>query len=287
MALCLAHGGPAPGTVPGVGPVLAFDPAAGLLVVVAAALYAGGVRRLACRGRRWRRPRSIAFAAGLVTVALATQSGLAGAEAERFSAHIAQHVLLGMVAPALFALGAPVTLALQASSRPTQTLLLAVLEHPVVRVLTHPVSAWVLFGTSLVVLYFSPLLELSLGDEAVHAAVHLQFLAAGGLFCWTAVGVDPLPRRMPHGARLLFVVLAVPVHAIVGLALLGTTELLAGAFYGTGAAALADQRVGAGLLWATGDLFGVVLAGVVLAQWMGHEERVARRHDRAGLATSR
>jgi putative copper resistance protein D len=282
-------GGPSSGTVPSadVGPVLAFDPAAGLLVAVAVVLYARGVRRLARRGRRWRRPRSVAFGAGLLVVALATQTGLAGAEAERFSGHVVQHVLVGMVAPALFALGAPVTLALQASSRSIQTVLLRLLERRVVAVLTHPVSAWVIFGGSLVVLYFSPLLELSLTNAAVHAAVHLQFLAAGGLFCWTAIGVDPLPRRLPHGARMLFVLLAVPVHAIMGLALLSGTELLAGAFYGSGSEALADQRVGAGLLWATGDLFGVILAGVVLGQWMGHEERVARRHDRLTLAEPR
>jgi putative copper resistance protein D len=270
-----------------VGPVLAFDPAAGLLIVVAAVLYAGGTRRLAQRGRRWRRARSAAFAGGLVVVVAATQTGLAGAEAERFSLHVVQHLLLGMVAPALFALSAPVTLALQASSRPTQTVLLSVLDHPVVAVLTHPATAWAVFGGSLAAMYFSPLLELSLQNEVVQAAVHLQFLTAGGLFCWTAVGVDPLRRRIPHGARLLFVLLAVPVHAIVGLALLGATEILAASFYGSGAGALADQRVGAGLLWATGDLFGVVLAGVVLGQWMGHEERVARRHDGLTLAEPR
>ncbi len=275
------------GTVAVVGPVVAFDPAAALVVVVGAVLYLGGVRRLAGRGRRWRPARSVAFVAGLLTVVAATQTGLAGAEAERFSLHVVQHLLLGMVAPALFALSAPVTLALQASSRSTQTVLLGVLDHPVVAVLTHPATAWALFGGSLVALYFSPLLELSLENEVVHVAVHLQFLATGGLFCWTAIGVDPLRRRLPHGARLLFVLLAVPVHAIVGLALLGSTELLAASFYGSGPAALSDQRVGAGVLWATGDLFGVILAGVVLAQWMAHEERVGRRHDRLTLAGRR
>ncbi|MBW3580725.1 MAG: cytochrome c oxidase assembly protein [Actinobacteria bacterium] len=260
------------------GPVIAFDPAAALVVVVAGVLYLGGVRRLA-DGRGWPARRTTAFVAGLVVVALATQSGLAGAEADRFSIHTVQHVLLGMVAPALMALGAPVTLALQASRRPTQMVLLRVLHSAPLRLLTHPVAAWLVFGGSLVGLYFTRVLELSLTNDLIHAGVHLQFLVAGGLFCWTAVGVDPLSWRLPHGARLLFVVLAVPVHAIIGLALMGTSTPVAESF-GTSAAALADQRVGGGILWATGDLFGVILAGVVLAQWMGHEERVARRHDR-------
>ncbi len=261
------------------GPALALDPAAALVVVVAGLLYLAGVRRLSAR-RGWPARRSVPFVVGLAVVVLATQSGWVGAEAERFSAHTVQHVLLGMVAPALLALGAPVTLALQASSRSTQVVLLRLLHSAPVRLVTHPVSAWLVFGGSLVVLYFSPVLELSLTNEGVHAAVHVQFLAAGGLFCWTAIGVDPIRWRLPHGARLLFVMLAVPVHAVIGLSLMGATEPLAPASFGTGAAALADQRVGGGILWATGDLFGVVLAGVVLAQWMSHEERVGRRHDR-------
>ncbi|MBW3574169.1 MAG: cytochrome c oxidase assembly protein [Actinobacteria bacterium] len=261
------------------GPAIALDPAAALVVVVAGVLYLGGVRRLA-RGRGWPARRTRAFVAGLVVVAIATQSGLAGAEADRFSIHTVQHVLLGMVAPALMALGAPVTLALQASRRPTQVVLLRLLHSAPLRLLTHPVTAWLVFGGSLILLYFTPVLELSLTNDVVHGAVHLQFLTAGGLFCWTAVGLDPLQWRLPHGARLLFVVLAVPVHAIVGLSLMGAVEPLAGGAFGTDAAALADQRVAGGILWATGDLFGVILAGVVLAQWMAHEERAGRRHDR-------
>lgn len=262
------------------GPAISLDPGAALLVIVLSVLYTGGVRRLAARERPWPGARSGAFAAGLAVLVLATQSGLAGAESDRFSLHAVQHVLLGMVTPALLALGAPVTLALQAASRPTQTALLRLLHHPVVAVLTHPVTAWLVFGGSLVVLYFSPLLELTLRNDLAHAAVHLQFLAAGGLFCWTAIGVDPLRWRIPHGARLLFVLLAVPVHTVVGLAVLGSRSSLVGGFYGSGAEALADQRLGGGILWATGDLFGVLLAGVVLAQWWTHEERVGRRHDR-------
>lgn len=268
------------GTVGRMGPAVSLDPGGVLLAAVLSVLYVGGVRRLAARERAWPPGRSVAFAGGVAIIVIATQSGLAGADSDRFSLHAVQHVLLGMVAPALLALGAPVTLALQATSRHTQTALLRFLHHRALAALTHPVTAWLIFGGSLVVLYFSPLLELTLRNDLAHAAVHLQFLAAGGLFCWTAIGVDPLRWRLPHGARLLFVLLAVPVHAVVGLAVLGSTSALVGGFYGTGPEALADQRLGGGILWATGDLFGVVLAGVVLVQWMAHEERVGRRHDR-------
>ena len=238
-----------------------------LVVVVAAALYAAGVRRLGRRGRRWSPARSASFAGGLAVLAVA----LALPDTERFSAHTTQHLLLGMVGPVLLALGAPVTLALQASSRPVQTALLRVIHGRVVGALTHPLLAWVVFAVSLPALYLTPLLDLSVRNDLVHAAVHLHLLAAGCLLVWPLLGVDPVRWRLPYGLRMLAVLLLVPFHAVVGLAILSSGEvLLAGG-------SLGDQRTGAGILWAAGDLVGVVVAGVVLAQWWAHEERVALR----------
>ena len=258
----------------------------GGLVLVAAlgAGYVVGVRRLGRRGRRWPRGRSAAFALGTATILVATQSGMARYDGVLFSAHSAQHVLLGMVAPALLALGAPITLALQAAARPMQQVLLRVLHHPAARVLAHPVVAWVLFGGTLVALYAGPLLELSLRNDLAHGAVHVHFLAAGALFCWTAIGTDPSPHRLHPGARVGFVFLAVPLHAIVGISLLSTTSLLAGGYYGEAPPpwlrdVLADQRLGAGILWAAGELFGLALTGIALLRWMGAEERAGRRAD--------
>lgn len=262
-----------------------FEPATALALLLGAGLYVAGVRRLAARGRRWPRSRSVATGAGLLVVAVATQSGLARYDTVSFSLHSLQHVLLGMVAPALLALGAPVTLALQASSRPTTTVLLRWLHRGPVAIAGNPFVAWFLFGGTLFALYFTALLEWSVRNELVHVAVHLHFVAVGAAFCWTALAVDPGRWRLPHGARLLFVLLAVPVHAILGLALLGGEQLVAGGVYAEVAPAwltdpVADQRVGAGILWGAGELFALFLAGAILVQWVRHDEREARRIDR-------
>lgn len=264
------------------------DPAMVLLLVLAAGLYWGGVRRLGQRAapRRWPPARSAAFGTGLATIAFATSSGLARYDTVLLSLHTVQHVLLGMLAPMLLALGAPVTLALQASGRPMQQVLLKAVHHPVIAALTSPVVAWVLFGGTLFALYFSPLFELSLRNDVVHQAVHVHFLVVGGLFCWTAVGLDPMRRRIGHPARLLFVLLAVPFHAFLGLAVLSSdTHPLGGAVYGAvdrswGSTLIADQHVAAGVLWAVGDLFGVLAGAVVVAQWMTADARRQAREDR-------
>jgi cytochrome c oxidase assembly factor CtaG len=253
-----------------------FDPASVLLLGVTGGLYALGVRRLARRGRRWPIGRTVAFGAGWLVLLVATCSGLGRYDTETFSAHAAQHALLGMAAPFLLVLGAPVTLALSASDRPTRTVLLRALHSAPVRLLTHPLVIWVLFGGTLVALYGSPLLEATTQNAAVHALVHLHVVVVGVLFCEVAFGADALPRPLPHWARLVFVLFAVPFHAVVGLALLGARDVVAPAAY----ASLHDQRIGAGILWGTGELFGLAAAGVVLARWMAAEDRAARREDR-------
>jgi putative membrane protein len=256
-----------------------------VVVVAAAAGYALGVHRLARRGRSWPRSRSLSFAAGLVVILVATQSGLAAYDRVLFSLHVVQHLLLGMVAALLLVLSAPVTLALQASGRTGQRRLLRALHSHPVRVMTHPVTAWLLFGGTLAVLYFTGLYELSLRNNWVHAAVHAHFLVVGFLFMAVVVAVDPIPVALGFGARLLYVLVALPFHAFLGVAILTADDVLAAGWYENvvrdwGASPLSDQRTGAGLLWVAGELFGVVAALVVVRRWMAHEERAGARHDR-------
>lgn len=254
-------------------------------VAASAALYVIGVRRLHARGRPWPAGRIAAFLSGLAVMLVATESGLAAYDDILFSLHIVQHILLGMVAPLLLVLGAPVTLALQASSRSSQRRILRVLHSAPVRVLTHPLTAWLLFGTSIVTLYFTSLYELSLRNEWFHLWTHAYFVVAGCLFLAHVVGLDPIPHAMGYGARLLYVVVLLPFHTFVGVALLTMNTVIASGWYAQverrwGASPLADQRTGAGLLWVSGELFGLLCIGIVVYQWMSAEERAAARHDR-------
>jgi putative membrane protein len=264
---------------------VAIDPVAALLTVTAGFLYLRGAALQRRRGHRWRTWRTVSFMIGLAVIALATQTGLARYDTSYFSLHVVQHILLAMVAPVFIVLGAPVTLALQASSASGQRGLLRLVQNPVAAVVTHPLTAWCVFSATLFVLYFTPLYELSLRNSVVHAWLHVHFVVSGCLFAESVVGLDPHRVRLPHPARLLLVALTVPVHAVLGIALLTRDDVIAGVWYlgrrdGFGDQLLLDQRLGAGLLWAAGELYGVALAALVLTQWMRHSEREARRHDR-------
>ncbi|HUQ63083.1 MAG TPA: cytochrome c oxidase assembly protein [Acidimicrobiales bacterium] len=253
-----------------------FDPLPIIGLVVGLVLYVGGVRRLAHRGRRWPPARTVSFVSGTVVVALALLSGLASYDESRFVVHVVQHLMVSMVAAVFFVLSGPITLALQAGSRTTQRRLVRVLHSRPIAALTHPVAALALFGGTLFVLYFTGLYDLSLRNRSVHELVHLHFLFVGLLFFWMVVGVDVMRGRLPYGACLLCVLATVPMHAFLGIALMSSSSPLFSSH------TLADQRAGAGILWAVGDLVTLVVGGIVLAQWMSHEERVAAREDRLG-----
>jgi putative copper resistance protein D len=268
-----------------------LDVAALALVAATVAAYVVGVRRLARRGRRWSPARTTAFVTGAAVVVLATQTGIARYDTTLFSIHVVQHVLLAMVAPVCFALGAPVTLALQAARPPTKLMIRRALDSPVGAVVTNPVVATVLFVLTLPLVYFTPIYEWSLRYGAVHAWLHIHFVVVGVLFAEAIIGLDLHRHTVSHPARLGLVMSTVPLHAFLGVALLSSTTVIAGRWYAGvgrqwGPSPLADQRTGAGILWGAGELFGLVLGAVVLARWMAYSEREARRHDRlldAGL----
>jgi putative membrane protein len=270
-----------------------IDVVAIVLVAVTAGCYLAGTRRLARRGRRWSKARTTAFLAGSIVVVVATQTGIARYDTVLFSMHVVQHVLLGMVAPVLFALGAPVTLALQSAHAPTKTVLRRALDSAPAAVITNPLVATALFIVTLPALYFTPIYEWSLQYPVVHAWLHMHFVVVGVVFAEAVVGLDFNRHRIGYPARLGLVVATVPLHAFLSVVLLSSTTVFAADVYAStgrtwGASSLADQRTGAGILWATGELFGLFLGGVVLARWMAHSEREARRHDRlldAGLVS--
>ena len=288
----LAHGA-AEGGLPPFGPLTVLTAARPqllplLVVLVLGGLYLYGVRRLRARGDSWSAGRTISFVGlGLGTFALATMSGLGAYDEDLFSVHMVQHMLLAMVAPVFLALGAPVTLALRTLPRAPRGALLGLLHSRPVRLLTFPAIGWVLFVGNPFALYFSGLYEATLDSRALHELLHVHFLLVGSLFFWPLLGVDPVPGKVSHPFRMLLVTATLPFHAFLGVAIMGVqadgTGLLAPTHY-LGLhpleEAVRQQEIGGGLLWASGDLVGLLLLFVMTLQWMRASEREAAREDR-------
>jgi cytochrome c oxidase assembly factor CtaG len=285
----LAHGD----DLPAFGAWTVFTEARLELFPVAVALLLGGwylygASRLRARGDRWPPGRTASFlAGGLGTVLLATSSGLAAYDTSLFAPHMVQHMLLTMVAPVFLALGAPVTLALRTFPGGPRRVLLSVLHSRFAVVMTFPLVGWLLFVGSPFVLYFSGVYEATLTSALLHELLHVHFLLVGCLFFWPLLGVDPVPGRRSYPLRMLLVALTLPFHAFLGVSIMSVTPDGAGLIAPDHYLALHplsevvfQQELGGGLLWASGDLVGLLFLGVLLTQWMRASEREATREDR-------
>jgi len=235
------------------------------------------------------RRRSAAFLGGLAVIAVALMSGIDSYDTTLFSVHMVQHLLLTLVAAPLIALGAPITTLLRAATPNVRlTVILPILHSRVLRVVSFPVVAWVVFAGVMWGTHFSPLFDRSLQDPVVHDLEHALYLGAALLFWWPAVGLDPSPWRMPHPVRAMYVFLQMPQNTFLAVTILNSSVPLY-AHYATlvrswGPTALMDQQVAGGLMWLFGDLLFLAAIGGIIAGWMIHEKRqeaaIDRRVDR-------
>jgi putative copper resistance protein D len=283
-----AHGAVTePPTVAGLILGWTFEPLVVIPLVAAAFAWRVAVRRVdaAHPSNPVPRERSVAFYGALLAVAVALDSGIARYDTTLFSIHMVQHLLLTLVAAPLFVLSAPITLLLRLAGPETrQRRILPVLHSRVVRALSFPVVAWVLFAGVMWGTHFSPIFDRALVDPFIHDLEHVAYLAAGVLFWWPAIGPDPAPWRMSHPVRAMYVFMQMPQNTFLAVAVLNAEQPLY-AHYATlvrswGPSPLIDQQIAAGVMWLFGDLgFLVAILGLVYA-WMRHEERVTAQADR-------
>jgi cytochrome c oxidase assembly factor CtaG len=267
-----------------------FAPVPLVVTVWAAGLYLLGVRSLNRRGDAWPVGRTVVFVGvGMGSFYVVTSSGLAAYDTTLLSVHMVQHMVLAMLVPLALALGAPVTLALRTLPHTPRRWLLAVLHSRVAKVLSFPPLTLALYIVTPWALYFSSWYDASLSHVWLHELMHVHLVMVGTLFFWPIVGIDPLPGRVGYPVRMLLVVLTLPFHAFLGVTIMGQDTLLGGDHYralrelpgyGWLPDPLDDQHLAGGLLWSSGDLVGLVLFGVLFAQWVRSSMKEAAREDR-------
>ncbi len=191
----------------------------GLVAAGALYLHADDRVRDAGSGRSAQAARGRFFLAGLLVILAALQSPIdAGAETS-FSIHMVQHLLLTMVAAPLLVLGAPVTLALRAWPGTARRRLLSIIRSAPARVLSNPLIAWSLFFAVMWGSHVTGFYEATLRSPSIHAAEHIAYLTSALLFWMPVVGVEPIRSRLSHPARILYLFLAMPAMAFLGLAI--------------------------------------------------------------------
>jgi len=262
-----------------------LDPLQLAPIVLITAAYAIRARTLARRGQPVPGWRIALFLLGIVLLVVAVASPLAAiAEDELFSFHMAQHLLLGDLAPLCLLAGL------------TGPLLRPVLGLPGVmrlRVLANPFVAFPIWAANLALWHVPALYEAAVENSAVHALEHVAFFTAGIVLWLPVLETLPAPEWFGTGAKLGY---------IVGVRLVGT--LIANVFvwaggpfyeiYETGDDFLglspeADQSLAGSLMMLEGSLVTIVAIawlflrlaqeGEVRQQLLesGHDARIVRR----------
>ncbi|MGA1248807.1 MAG: cytochrome c oxidase assembly protein [Candidatus Nanopelagicales bacterium] len=254
-------------------------------VLIVSTLYVLGVRHLRKQNIEWPLGRTISFVVlGNGTLFLATQGPLAYLDTTLLSTHMVQHMLLSMVAPVFLALGAPVTLLLRVTKGKTRKFVARLLHSRFVTVVSFPLVAGFIYILNPWLLYFTGYYEATLSNSLLHNFNHLHFIMVGSLWTWSLIGIDPMPR-MGFGLRLFSVFVTLPFHAFLGLTIMNQSDGIAREYYESlgrlwGPGVLEDQQIAGGLLWAAGDIIGLLLFLALTVQWARASEREARRIDR-------
>jgi putative copper resistance protein D len=285
----LAHGGD--GVPPPPTPAIlllgwTFYPLVAISLTVTAVAYLGAVRRVnrAHPGNPVPADRPFFFLLGLACIAVALMSGIERYDTELFSVHMVQHLLLVFGAAPAIVLGAPITLVLRASTPAVRNRwILPVLRSRPVKVIAHPLVAWLLFTFVMWGSHVSPLFDAALASTVVHDLEHALYLASALLFWWPVVGRDPSPWRLPYPARVFYLLLQLPLNSFLGVAILFSEQVLYPHYMTTGRpwppSPLEDQQLAGAIMWGVGDAAFLLAILLVIADWMLHEEAATRRRE--------
>ena len=287
--LALAHGSGVP-PAPEAGSFLfdwSFDPLVWLPAIATLLVWRYGVRKVAREhpAHPIARHRTVSWTLGVIALLVALDSGIERYDTTLFSVHMVQHLILTLVAPPLLLFAGPITLLLQASSPATRKRwILPVLHSRVLRTLSFPVVAWVLFAAVMWGSHFSPLFDLSLENPWVHRLEHAMFLTAALLFWWPVVGPDPSPWRMTPSVKVLYVGLQMPQNTFLALAIYLSSVPLYAHYVTTirpwGPTPLEDQQTAGGIMWLGGDFAFLTMVILLVFSWMRHEEKRTVGEDR-------
>jgi cytochrome c oxidase assembly factor CtaG len=236
-----------------------------LVLVTAATAYVRGWRRLHAAGYAPPLWRPAAYALGLAFVAGALLSPLDELAAERFSAHMAQHLLLTMMAAPLLLLGNPMPLVLWGLAPRARRWLAAPFRRTAwprgaLSAMTFWPAAGLLHVAAIWVWHIPLLYDAAAEHELLHAVEHVTFFGTALLFWWPII--RPAPRLAPRlhpGLQIAYLVAATAQSTALGM-LLAVPERAFYPHYARAAAVLGisavdDQMIGGGLMWSGAHMY--------------------------------
>jgi cytochrome c oxidase assembly factor CtaG len=261
-----------------------LDPWSLAAVIVLGGAYLAGAHRIRRQGERWPAGRTVLFCGlGLGFAVIGTMSSVGVYQPVLFYMRSVQTILLLLVVPLFLALGRPLTL-IVATVPGFGPWLGAAIKSRLARLVTFPaITTFVLVITPFLI-YFTPWYAAGFRSVLVAQLTHVALLAPGFVFFWTLLRVDPVPKAYPYVIALWITAAEVLGDAVLGLAVIADTSLLAGSYYHAlarpwGPGLSTSQVLGGGVLWIFGDIVGLPFLAAQLIQMIREDEADAKVID--------
>ncbi len=177
-----------------------------LPATISGILYALRVQGLRATARRVPGWRQGCFYAGLLVIVTALASPLGHIAEELFLAHMAEHLLLADVGALLLVLGL---------TGPVLAPVLRVRALAPLRVLGHPVVAFVLWTVNLFAWHVPGLQDAAVRHEAIHALQHAGFIGCAFGVWMALLGPLPTPAWFGNGAKAAYIIAVRLVGAVL------------------------------------------------------------------------
>ncbi|MEC3885720.1 cytochrome c oxidase assembly protein [Halobacillus sp. HZG1] len=228
------------------------------LLIILLYIGAGFVSDRSPHLQKWPYWRYVLWSIGVLCAGIAVIGPLADQARIDFRAHMVGHLLLGMLAPLLLVLAAPMTLLLRTLPVSAAKKMTLLLRSSYVRVISHPVTASILNIGGLWVLYTTDLYHMMHNSLGVHVLVHLHVFLAGYLFTMSMIYIDPVAHRYSYLCRSIVFIFALAAHGILSKYLYASPPE---------GVSVNQAETGSMIMYYGGDAIDAVLIFILCLQW--------------------
>lgn len=261
-----------------------FDPWAVVPLVSLVAVYLNGVRRLLQKSRSmtswtWRH---LLFACSIVAFLVALVSPVDGLGEALFSAHMAQHMILMLLAAPLLVAARPLAVLMHGMPTPIHRRLAAPLARSkrlrrFAGFLIRPLAATTIQLIVLLAWHAPTLFVAAQVNDGVHTAMRLSFFGAAVLF-WLMIFKSASSPGLAPLAGALASAVTMKISLMSAVIILGADSAFYPEIYANPAAAwsttaLADQQFAAMVMLAPGAVVYLMATFILLWVWIDRMER--------------
>lgn len=244
------------------------------VVIFAGLLTAGYIGAMVVSNRKfnsWPVRRLFLWITGAVTAASAFVGPIGNLSHENFIAHMAGHLLLGMLAPIFFVYSKPMTLLLRTLSTAHAKIVSRLLNTGYAKVITNPFVASILNIGGLFLIYKTGLYMWMHESILLFIVVHLHVFLAGYLFTISLIYVDVTSHRYAFWYRAIALVIALGFHKALSKLIYQSPPAMV---------PLDEGRSGAMLMYYGGDVVDLILIVILCLHWYrARTPKEARRRN--------